>query len=189
MITTSTRALLSSDGRFCFIASSFDEPTLFAFNVEDGQLLSSVPLSGRPSDILLHDSNGGRMIAVSSSASNSLTLLAVRADGSLTEPTIFSPRNARFEESNNPAFSPDGRSIFIAATSGDRLFQVDSHSGIEIASAQVSSPWRVTAAHKGASDFVAVTRNQNQAADKRGGVSVFNADGHRLQKVSDFDPP
>src|SRR5262249_33491944 len=120
---------------------------------------------------------------------NSLTILAVRADGSLTEPTIFTPRNARFEESNNPAFSPDGSSIFIAAASGDRLFQVDSHSGLEIASAQVSSPWRVTAAHKGASDFVAVTRNQNQAADKRGGVSVFNADGHRLQKVSDFDPP
>src|SRR5262249_27762802 len=189
MITTSTRALLSSDGRFCFIASSFDEPALLAFNVEDGSLVSRVPLAGRPSEIVMHDFNGIRMIAVSSSVSNSLSLLAVRPDGSLTEPTVFTPKDARFEEANNPAFSSDGRSVFIAATTGDRLFQIDSHSGLEIASIAVRSPWRVTTARKATSDYIAITRNQNQSTDKRGGVSVLTSDGHRLQKVSEFDPP
>ena len=54
-ITSSTRALLTVDGRFCLIASSFDEPTIFSFDVETGQVVSKISLVGRPSEIALYD--------------------------------------------------------------------------------------------------------------------------------------
>jgi len=45
IITHTTRALLTNDGRFCMIASSFDEPTLFSFDVESGQIVSQLKRS------------------------------------------------------------------------------------------------------------------------------------------------
>src|SRR5262249_11458920 len=59
MITPSTKAMLSSDGQYCFIASSFDEPVLLSFNVKTGQLVSRLPLTGRPSEVSINDRKSG----------------------------------------------------------------------------------------------------------------------------------
>jgi hypothetical protein len=52
ILTQATRALLTSDGKYCVIASSYDEPTLFAFDVASGQVVAQAKLDGRPSSTL-----------------------------------------------------------------------------------------------------------------------------------------
>src|SRR5215510_947599 len=65
VITPSTQAVMTGDGKFCLIASSFDVPTLFAFEIETGQLVSHLPLIGRPADTVLFESDSRRTLAVS----------------------------------------------------------------------------------------------------------------------------
>ena len=189
-ITPSTRALLSQDGKFCFIASSFSEPSLLSFDVETGQLLSRLALLDRPSEIALYDGEGKRMVAVASSASNTLSVVRVGARGDLSLASMFSPSNARFDESNNPVFSGDGRSLYIAASDGDRLFGIDSNSGAEFASISIASPVRV-AVTTGAEDveLVAVSRIRRPANGKPGGCTVVSARRGQFATRAEFTPP
>ena len=62
-ITPTTQAFLSKDARFCVIASSFDEPTLYSFNIETGKIISQFPLLGRPSEMAFYDDGADRAIA------------------------------------------------------------------------------------------------------------------------------
>jgi hypothetical protein len=121
VITPATGAMLTRDGRFCLIASSFDVPTLYSFDVETGQLAAHLALIGRPSEIALYDDGRERMIAVASAAGNNLTVIKIDEQGGLAASANFSPSIARFDEANNPAFSSDGWLVYIAASTGDRL--------------------------------------------------------------------
>src|SRR5205085_3969168 len=130
IITQSTRALLTGDGKYCFIASSYEEPTLFAFDVESGQVVAQAKLEGRPSEVAWFDNGATRRLAVASAVANTLAIFNVDARGVLSQAATFSPPGARFDEANNPAFSSDGRTVFIAAADGDQVFALDSDSGI-----------------------------------------------------------
>lgn len=178
-ITPASRAILSSDGRFGFIASSFDEPMLFCFSVETGQIASEYPLVGRPSEIVLHDAT--RMLAVLSATANTLAVLGFDEDGLLHQVSSFSPPDVRFEESNNAAFSDDGRTVFAAASEGDRLFAVDAASGALVSRVEVvGAPLRVTATR----DLIAVTR-----VGERSGVTLVTYEEGRLAIKNEFTPP
>src|SRR6185503_4849157 len=83
VITPGTSATLTRDGRFCLIASSFDVPTLYSFDVESGQLASHLALIGRPSDVALFDDGGRRMLAVASTAGNNLSVIKIDELGGL----------------------------------------------------------------------------------------------------------
>ena len=188
MITPATRAMLSADGRYCFVASSFDEPTLFSFDVESGQVVAKLPLSGRPSDVALYDKGGRRIVAVASAASNSILFVRAGKDGSLSSSATFSADGARIDDSNNLAFSSDGRMVFIGSAGSNLLHAIDDATGVEIANVSVASPQRVTVARKGNADAIAVTRVES-GAEGRGGVDVLVNDGQRFNALSHFDPP
>jgi hypothetical protein len=111
IITAATRALLSSDGKLAFIASSFEEPTLFSFDVETGEIVSQIPLAGRPSEVSIHDRAGHRTLAVASAPANTLNLVEYDLSGQLSPSASFTPKGAKFEDSNNPVFSSDGSAV------------------------------------------------------------------------------
>jgi hypothetical protein len=190
-ITPATRALLTGDGRFCLIASSFDEPALFSFDVETGQVVSRIPLIGRPSEIALYDRGGRpRMLAVASGVSSSLTMIKIDDQGGLSEAASFSPAGARFDESNNPAFSADGRTLYIAAAIGDQVYAIDAESGIQLDSVAVASPHRITVARASdGSEMVAATRIRRPNNEKPGGVTVIKYVNHQLALKTEFTPP
>ncbi len=190
VITPATRAMMTSDGRLCFIASSFDVPTLYAFNVETGQLASHLALIGRPSEIALYDDGARRMLGVASAVGNNLAIIGIDEQGGLSSIAYFSPSIARFDEANNPAFSSDGRLVYIAASTGDRLFAVDSDSAIIIDSISITSPERITVA-TGADgvEMIAATRIRRPSNSKPGGVTVVENKGGRLASKSEFTPP
>jgi len=146
IITPATGAVLTDDGRFCLIASSLDVPTVYSFDVETGQLASHLALIGRPSEIALYDDGKRRLLAVASAAANNLSVIRIDEQGGLASSSNFSPSIARFDESNNPAFSSDGRLVYIAASTGDRLFAIDSESAIIIDSISITSPERISVA-------------------------------------------
>jgi hypothetical protein len=112
-ITPTTRALLTSDGRFCIVASSLSEPTLFLIDVETGAILSRHILLDRPTELALHESSRRRRIAVVSAVANSLSVISIDEPGELNLLSMFSPSEGRFDQSNNPAFSADGRTVYI----------------------------------------------------------------------------
>jgi outer membrane protein assembly factor BamB len=188
IITAATRALLSSNGKLAFIASSFEEATLFSFDVETGQVVSQIALPGRPSEVAIHDHAGQRAIAVASASANVLSLIGFDSSGQLSSLASFTPKGGRFEDSNNPVFSTDGSAVFIGAAEGNRLYAVDSSTGAEIASARVTSPRRVSVARRGGGQVIAVTRVQNPV-EGRGGVTIFSTEAGSLDQVSSFDPP
>lgn len=190
MITPSTTARLTSDGRFCLIASSFDVPTLYSFDVETGQLLSHLTLIGRPSEMSVYEGQSRRLIAVASAPSNNLEVINLDQEGRLASVASFSPSIARLEEPNNPAFSADGRTLYIAASTGDRLFALDAQSGIIIDSISIASPTRISVAPvPGGVEMIAATRIRRPRDEKRGGVTIVaNQDG-RLVEESEFTPP
>ena len=189
-ITSSTGAVLTSDGRFCLIASSFDVPTLYSFDVETGQLTSHLALIGRPSEIALHDGGGRRLLAVASADGNTLLVIKVDEQGSLSSGANFNPSVARFDEANNPAFSFDGRTVYIAGSAGDRLFAIDSESGIIIDSIAVSSPERVTVSESSDGiERIGVTRVRRTPTGKAGGVTVIANQSGRLTVRSELTPP
>ncbi|HSB08029.1 MAG TPA: hypothetical protein VLM38_00845 [Blastocatellia bacterium] len=190
LITAATSAMLTRDGRFCLVASSFDVPTLYSFDVETGQLVSHLALIGRPSEIAIHESNSRRLIAIASAASNNLAVIKIDDQGGLTTAANFSPSIARFEEANNPAFGADGRMVYIAGSTGDRLFALDSESGIIIDSISIASPARITVTSKpDGVEMIAATRLPSPATDKRCGVTIITDLGGRLSAKSEFTPP
>jgi len=190
VITPATGAMLTSDGRFCLIASSFDVPTLYSFDVETGQLASHLALIGRPSEMALYDDGERRMLAVASAAGNNLAVIRIDERGGLVSSADFSPSIARFDEANNPVFSLDGRLVYIAASTGDRLFAIDSESAIIIDSISITSPERITVATRpDGTQMIAATRIRRPSNSKPGGVTIIeNLDG-RLASLSEFTPP
>lgn len=177
-ITTSTRAFITKDARFVIIASSFEEPTLFSFDLKSGQLISRLGLPSRPSIMEMRDD----LIAISSAASNSLFVVELDQGGALHMISIFIPDRGRFSEHNNPAFSSDGAAIYIAAAEGDQVFAVEARSGIELASIKVlPSPQRISAAAGPEGDLIGVVG--------RSGVMMLEAKGGKLALKAEFAPP
>ncbi len=190
VITPATGAMLTRDGRFCLIASSFDVPTLYSFNVESGQLASHLALIGRPSETALYDDGARRTIAVASADGNNLSVIRIDDQGVLVSGANFSPSIARFDESNNPAFGSDGRLVYIAASTGDRLFAIDSESAIIIDSISIASPERITVVTRpDGVEMIAATRIRRPSNIKPGGVTVIENQGGRLANRSEFTPP
>ena len=189
-ITPATAAVLTGDARFCVVASSFDAPTIYSFDIETGQLVSHLALTGRPSEIALFDGEARRMVAVASADKNNLSVVSIDDQGGLSSLANFSPSNARFDDANNPAFSVDGRTVYIAASTGARLFALDSGSGFIIDSISIDSPGRISVATSANRiEMIAATRMRSPSGDKRGGVIVLaNQDG-RLTVRSEFTPP
>jgi outer membrane protein assembly factor BamB len=189
-ITPATAAVLTSDGRFCVVASSFDAPTIYSFDIETGQLVSHLALTGRPSEIALFDGEARRMVAIASADKNNLSVVGIDDQGGLSSLANFSPSNARFDDANNPAFSVDGRTVYIAASTGGRLFALDSGSGFIIDSISIDSPERISVAtSKNGIEMIAATRIRRPSGDKRGGVIVLANQEGRLAVRSEFTPP
>src|SRR5581483_4589690 len=110
--------------------------------------------------------------------------------GTLAQVGMFSPSGARFDEANNPAFSGDGRTVYIAAAEGEQVFALDSDSGILLDAIAASSPHRLTTA--GVADgreLLAVTNLRREGSDKRGGVTILKSQSSRLFAQSEFAPP
>ena len=190
VLTPATGAMLTRDGRFCLIASSFDVPTLYSFDVETGQLVSHLALIGRPSEIALYDDGSRRMLAVASAAANNLSVVRIDEQGGLVSSANFNPSIARFDDSNNPAFSSDGRLVYIAASTGDRLFAIDSESAIIIDSISIASPERISVATRpDGVEMIAATRIRRPSNAKSGGVTIIENLGARLASKSEFTPP
>lgn len=189
-ITAATQALLTRDGRFCLIASSFDVPTMLAFDVESGQLVSHVPLIGRPSELALDDNGSRRIVAVASAVSNSVSMIRLDREGQLSAGANFSPAGAAIDVANNPAFSSDGRTLYVAAANGDRLYAVDVESGIQLDNVSVPAPQRVSVgAGADGNDMIACSRIRRQANGKNGGVTIVANVGGSLAIASEFAPP
>lgn len=189
-ITPATAAVLTSDGRFCVVASSFDAPTIYSFDIETGQLVSHLGLTGRPSEIALFDGEARRMVAIASADKNNLSVLGIDDQGGLSSLASFSPSNARFDDANNPAFSVDGRTVYVAASTGGRLFALDSGSGFIIDSISIDSPERISVATSANGiEMIAATRLRRPSGDKRGGVTLLANQGGRLTVRSEFTPP
>ena len=190
LITPATGAMLTRDGRFCVLASSFDVPMLYSFDVETGQLASHLALIGRPSEIALYDDGGRRMLAVASASGNNLSVIRMDEQGGLVSSANFSPAIARIDEANNPAFSSDGRLVYIGASTGDRLFAIDSESAIIIDSISIPSPERITVATgPDGIEMIAATRIRRPSNSKPGGVTVVGNQNGRLTSRSEFTPP
>lgn len=189
-ITAATSAMLTRDGRFCLVASSLDVPTLYAFDVDSGEMVSHLALIGRPSEIALYEDGTQRVVAIASAVGNNLSVIRIDEQGGLLAGANFSPSIARFDESNNPAFSSDGKLVYIAASTGDRLFAVDTDSAIIIDSISIPSPQRITvASNPEGIEFIAATRIRRPANIKGGGVTVIANQEGRLSERAEFTPP
>ncbi|MEK6300196.1 MAG: hypothetical protein AABO41_05695 [Acidobacteriota bacterium] len=190
LITPATQALLTRDGRFCLIASSFDVPTLLSFDVESGHLISHVPLIGRPSELALDENGSRRCVAVASSVSNSVSIIKLDSEGQLSAGASFSPAGANIGDANNPAFSSDGGTLYIAASGGDNLYAVDVESGIQLDMISVLSPQRVSVGTGvDGNDVIACSRIRRPANGKQGGVTIATNLGSRLAVRTEFTPP
>lgn len=189
-ITPTTQALMSQDARFCVIASSFDEPTLYSFSIESGEIVSQFPLLGRPSEMALYDDGVTRHIAVASAVSNNVALVNLDEQGQLVSSGNFSPPDARFEEVNNPAFSTDGRTLYIAASQGNKLFAVNAASGEAIQELTVEAPQRLTVAPvRGNFEMLGLTRIRRPVNASRGGVTIVRHQRKELAIHTEFTPP
>jgi outer membrane protein assembly factor BamB len=190
IITQATRALLTRDGKYCLIAASYEEPTLFSFDVDSGQLVAQLKLEGRPSEIALFDNGATRRLAIASASANALALINVDEQGALAQVAAFSPPNARFDEANNPAFSEDGQMVYIAAADGGQVFAFDSDSGILLDAIAANSPYRLTTAHAADGlELLAVTSLRHATGDTHGGVTVLKSHHARLFTQAEFAPP
>jgi len=190
IITPSTGAMLTRDGRFCLIASSLDVPTVYSFDVATGQIASHLPLIGRPSEIALYDDGTRRILAVASATSNNLSIVRIDEQGGLLTAANFNPSIARFDDTNNPAFSADGRLVYIAAATGDRLFAVDSEGAVIVDSISITSPARVSVKTRpDGVEMIATTRIRRPSNAKTAGVTVVESVSGRLSSRSEFSPP
>jgi hypothetical protein len=192
-ITPVTRAMLTADGQFGVIASSYEQPTLFSFRVETGEILARLPLGGRPSELAMQSlpGEGQSRIAITSSAANTLALVTMDASGQLRLVKQFTPGAARFSDANNPVFSADGQSIYVAAASGERLFQLAANSGAQRDSLKLASAPQqinvVTAAD--GSDLIGIVRAPQTTEPSAGGVTIATTQGGRLTVKAEFTPP
>src|SRR5262249_17735051 len=116
---------------------------------------------------------------------NNLSVIKIDDQGGLSSAANFNPSIARFGEANNPAFSSDGRLVYIAASIGGRLFALDSESGIIIDSIPIVSPSRIAVAKSpDGLEMIAATRT-----GKHGGVTITANQDSRLRTRSEFSPP
>lgn len=193
-LTPTTRVLLASNAIHGVVASSFDEPTVYSFSMDTGQVVSERMVIGRPSELALHDpgeGGGGRLIAVTSAAANLVTILRMGDGGELDVLSTFTPGEAGIEESNNPVFSADGRVLYLAAARADRLYAFDVKSGREISSVEISpAPQRISVAvNPSGGETVAVVRTQRADSGSLGGVTLVNSRAGRLAIKTEFTPP
>ena len=189
-ITPTTPVLLAKNGKYCVIASSFDEPTLYSFNIETSALVSQVPLLGRPSEVAFYDDGERRQIAIASAAANQLSLVTLDNQGQLMSSATFAPTDARLEEVNNPAFSSDGRTIYIASASANKIFAFDVAANRLLDSVDVDAPQRITtAAGVGNVEWLGVTRIRRPANVRGGGVTTLKHHQNRLVVQAHFSPP
>jgi hypothetical protein len=164
--------------------------TLFLFDVETGEILSRHLLLDRPSELALYESDSRVRVAVASAVANSLSVISIDEPGELNLLSMFSPSDGRFDETNNPAFSADGRTVYIASSEGDRLFAVDARSGSQFASLSVPAPQRVAVALPvEGEEMIGVTRIRRPANGRPGGVTLISSRSGRLEVKADFTPP
>jgi len=189
-ITPTTQAMLTRDGKYCLIASSFDEPTLYSFNIERGEIVSQFPLLGRPSEIAFFDDGKAAKFAVASSVSNSVSLLKLDSEGQLQSAGSFSPADASFEDANNPAFSADGETVYIGAAKGDKVFAVNADNGKVMDNIAIEAPERLSVT-RGANnaELIGVTFIRRPINAKRGGAVILANQGGKLMQRSEFTPP
>ena len=188
-ITPATRAFITRDGRFCLIASSFADPQLFSFNIETGQIASQLALVGRPSEMAFYDEGGKRSLAISSAVANNVSIIDVDETGQLSLGTSFTPAGARLDEANNPAFSTDGRTLYIGALESNQLFAVNAETGAQTASLAITSPQRISVAKSGADELLGVTRMRRSANNNLGGVTIVRSEKERLSSQAEFATP
>jgi outer membrane protein assembly factor BamB len=192
-LTPTTRALLTADGRFGVIASSFHKPELFSFSVETGKITSKVSLSGWPSEMAMYDGkkvNADSTVAVVSAESNTLCIVTLDQFGRLSGGRTFSHTGVRLDVSNNPGFSCDGQIVYLAFSDGEYLFSIDAQTAKALGVVKlISSPHRITVTrdHTG-SDLIAVTRI-GQSGGKPGGVTLLTYDKGHFAIKAEFTPP
>jgi hypothetical protein len=192
--TPQTRALLTADGRFGIVASSFREPALFSFSVESGLVVSRLKLSGWHSEIALHDAvkdGEDSMVAMLSAVANDLSIIRLDRAGQLSFLKSFKPDPMHFGVSNNPAFSSDGRIVYVAAADGNHIISIGVPSGSQLGLIRVdSNPGRITVAQDPLGrDLIAVTRTGSSPSSKSGGATILAADKGAFRVVAEFSPP
>lgn len=192
-LTPTTRAYLTSDGRFGVVASSFNQPQLFSFSAETGKVVSTVNLAGWPSEIAMFDgrkTNSNSLIAIVSADANSLSLVKLDPSGKLTLGKTFTHVGVRFDVSNNPAFSCDGGIVYAAYADGEYLFAIDTQSGKALGVTRLSSaPHHVTVTKdQTGADMIAVTRI-GTATRKTSGVTILFYERGQFTVKSEFTPP
>jgi hypothetical protein len=192
-LTPTTRAQLTSDGRFGVVASSFNPPQLFSFSAETGKIVSTVNLPGWPSEIAMFDgrkTNSSSLIAIVSPEANSLSMVKLDQSGKLTVGKTFTHVGVRFDVSNNPAFSCDGGIVYAAYAEGEYLFAIDSQSGKALGLTRLSSaPHHITVTKdQTGADMIAVTRIGN-ATKKSSGVTILSYERGQFSVKSEFTPP
>ena len=192
-LTPTTRAQLTSDGRFGVVASSFNPPQLFSFSAETGKIVSTVNLVGWPSEIAMFDgrkNNSNSLIAIVSAEANSLSMVKLDQSGKLTLGKTFTHVGVRFDVSNNPAFSCDGGIVYAAYAEGEYLFAIDSQSGKALGVTRLSSaPHHITVTKdQTGADMIAVTRIGN-ATKKSSGVTILSYERGQFSVKSEFTPP
>ena len=192
-LTPASRAFLTTDGRFGCIASSFQEPELYSFSVETGKILSSISLSGWPSEIAMYESkkpNSGAVVAVVSHQSNTLSIVTLDQFGKLSSTRTFSHEGVRFDVSNNPAFSNDGEIVYTAFCKGEYLFAIDAQRAKGLGVVRLkSAPHRITVTKdQTGNDLIAVTRI-GKPGGKPSGVTLLNYAKGQFTVKAEFDPP
>ena len=144
-------------------------------------------MSGAPSEVTLFDQGRRKIIAVSNNVDNGLALIRIERSGDLRLTGTFSVAGVEFDAWNNPAFSPDGTRVYIAATRGDRLFAVNADSGALIDSIEIASPSGITTAGNSDWELIGVTRPSSDT--RTGGIELFGYSDGRLERRSTFFPP
>lgn len=192
-LTPTTRALLTTDGRFGVIASSFNQPALFSFSVETGKITSTVKLSGWPSEMAMYDGkkpNPDSLVAVVSAESNTLSIINLDQLGRLSAGKTFSHIGVRFDVSNNPAFSSDGQIVYVAFCDGEYVFSIDTQKGKALGVIRlISAPHRITVTKdQTGSDLIGVTRI-GQPGKKSSGVTILTYDKGLFTIKAEFTPP
>ncbi len=193
-VTPTTRALMTADGRFGVVASSFNQPALFSFCVETGKISSTVRLPGWPSDIALCDgakNNNECLVGVASVEANTLSIIKLDRLGHLVVGKKFRPDGMSFDVSNNPAFSSDGQIVYVAVHNGEHLFSIDTQTGGILGMIKLASPpQRITVAKdQTGSDLIGVTRAGYSPGKKAGGVTILTSDRGALRVKTEFLPP
>ena len=193
-ITPVTRALLTRDGRFGVIASTFGKSALFAFELETGKIVSELGIPGGPAQLSLYDgtsTNQDSLIAVVGVDASSLAIIKLDRSGQLTQRTVFKPHEMKFEVPNNPVFSSDGRLLYVAAAKGEHVFALDTEKGSVLGMMKLASAPYVLSVKREASgiDLLGVTHLGQPPNRKASGVSILSSNKGQLTLKSEFSLP